>query len=294
MGTPTVTDADLSGALAAFRRGATHATLDTGRYRMRYFVWGAGPPLVFLHGMADAARAFVMVMHRLLDRHTCIAYELPNGQTDGSALARYLLRDYVDDLIGLLDHLGLRQVVVLGSSFGSTITIAALAAAPHRFTRSVLQNGFARRPLTGAQRRLSQAARYWPGYFGTWPAIYEAIMSRVERPTLALLPPAVTSFFHEKHGRTPIRASALRTLAIGRTDLRPLLPTIRTPVLLIGGDLDPLVPREIERELEAGLRDVRRVELAPCGHYPQYTHPGAMAEAIRAFLDEHAGDPVAP
>jgi pimeloyl-ACP methyl ester carboxylesterase len=98
------------------------------------------------------------------------------------------------------------------------------------------------------------------------------------------MPPAVAEFYLANGGRTPIRAAALRGLAIDRTDLRPVLPDVRVPVLLVTGDHDPLVSPECTAELARGLPDVRRVEFAGCGHYPQYTHPGQMAEAIGEFL----------
>jgi pimeloyl-ACP methyl ester carboxylesterase len=280
----SVTADELRAALAAFRaEGQSHA-LHTGRYRMRYRVWGGGPAVVFVHGMADHAAAFLMVMHRLADRFTCVAFELPDGTTDGSRLARYTHADYVADLFALLDHLGFPAAAVVGSSFGSTIALSALAAAPGRFTRGVIQGGFARRPLNRIQRWLAQDARFWPWWFGDWPEIYARVMRRVERPTLAALPREVADYFLEVGGRTPIRASALRSLAIARTDLRPLLPTIRTPVLLLTGERDPLVGPACCEELERGLPDVRRVEFPGCGHYPQYTHPGEMARAVAAFL----------
>lgn len=282
----TVTDAELMSVLAAFHAGARRRVLDAGRYRMRYFAWGSGPPVVFIHGMSDAARAFLMVMHRLVDHLTCIAYELPDGETDGSRLARYTPADYTADLVALLDHLQIDRAGVVGSSFGSTIALHSLASVPARFTHGVSQNGFAHRPLNRWQRQLARSARFWPGWFGDWPEIYRQVMWRVERPTLSLLPPAVADYFLEHGSRTPIRASALRTLAIDRTDLRPLLPAIRVPVLLLTGDRDPLVPPECAAELERGLPNARRVEFTNCGHYPQYTHPAAMADAIRAFLTE--------
>lgn len=280
----SVTADELQAALAAFRAGARHATLDTGRYRMRYFAWGDGPPVVFVHGMADAARAFVMVMHRLVGRFTCIAYELPDGTTDGSALARYHPADYSADLVAVLDHLRIDRAAVVGSSFGSTVALAAVASHPARFTHTVLQNGFAHRPLNRFQRLLARSARFWPGWFADWPELYKVVMRRVERHLLATLPPEVADL-HLAHGaRTPIRAAALRALAIDRADLRPVLPTIRTPVLLLTGDRDPLVPPEYAAELQRGLPDSRRVEFVNCGHYPQYSHPGPMAEAITGFL----------
>jgi pimeloyl-ACP methyl ester carboxylesterase len=274
----------LSTVLAASRREMTSGALDTGRYRMRYFTWGEGPPLVFVHGMADVGRSFIPVIHSLRDQFTCVAYELPNGVNDGASLGRYRLADYVTDLLVVLDHLRFDRIALLGSSFGSLVALSALAAAPHRFARAVLQGGFACRPLREWERRLAQVGRFWRSWFGDWPFIHEPVMARVERDVYESVPPEMWRFFVANHGRTPCRAAALRSLTIARTDLRPLLPTIRTPVLLIGGDRDPLVPRSCERDLEDGLPDVRRVEFAPCGHYPQYTHPERMAQEVRGFL----------
>src|SRR5690606_8271748 len=111
---------------------------------------------VFVHGMADVARSFALVMHRLADRYTCVAYELPDGTTDGSALGRYTQSEYVADLTALLDHLGFARAAVVGSSFGSLVTLAALAAVPHRFPAAVLQGGFACRPFAWWEVRLAQ------------------------------------------------------------------------------------------------------------------------------------------
>jgi pimeloyl-ACP methyl ester carboxylesterase len=55
-------------------------------------------------------------------------------------------------------------------------------------------------------------------------------------------------------------------------------------VLMLGGDRDGIVPRWCEAVVEAGLPDVRRVEFGDCGHYPQYTHPAAVAAEVLRFL----------
>lgn len=280
----TVTAAELHAATAAFRREARHAVFDTGRYRMRYFIWGSGPPLVFVHGMAGGADQFMMVMHRLAGRFSCVGYELPDGVSDGSALGRYTHREYVADLLALLDHLGHVRANVLGSSFGSTITLSALAAAPDRFDRAVLQGGFARRPLTPGELWAGKLGQYLPGYFGDYPAIYREIVSAGNERFRAAVPPEVWESFVACGAATTNRAAAVRGLTIARTDLRPLLPAIRTPLLMLGGDRDELVPRWCEAEVEKGVTGARRVEFAGCGHYPQYTQPGRMADVVAGFL----------
>ena len=284
----SVTAEELRSALATLRTDAIRGTLDTGRYRMRYFAWGSGPPVVFVHGMADAGEAFAMVMHRLAGRFTCIGYELPDGQTDGSRLVRYTASNYVADLLALLDHLNLAHVAIVGSSFGSTIALAALATVPDRFTHGILQNGFAYRPLSRFHRVLARVARFWPGWFADWPELHGFVMRRIEHATITTSPPEIAAFYLKHSAHTPIAAAALRALAIDRVDLRRDLPQIRIPVLLLCGDCDRLVPRSCWDDLATGLPHATRLELPNCGHYPQYTHPAMMADAIGKFLGDLA------
>jgi pimeloyl-ACP methyl ester carboxylesterase len=281
---PIATDSDLQLALAAFRADARKDIFSGSRYRMRYFTWGSGPPIVFIHGMADSASAFALVMHHLVDDYTCIAYELPDGTTDGSHLAKYTHNNYSDDLLEILDHLGLPKTAVLGSSFGSTIALAALWRKPERFTHGILQGGFAHRPLNIVQRNLCNVARHWSGWIADWTALFSLILQQIERRTFAGLPPGVSKFLLKNGGHTPIQAAAMRSLMFDRLDLRGVLPTIQTPVLMISGDQDPLVPRHCEYDIEVGLPHVRRVEFSGCGHYPHYSHPVPMAGAIKDFL----------
>lgn len=280
-----MTDALCAAALGAFDRGAAHATLDTGRYLMRFSAWGSGPPLLIAHGLSDAARGFAMVMHRLVPHFTCVAYELPNDLDDGAKLGAYRHRDYASDLFALLDHLKLDRVALLGSSFGTTIALRALAEGPERFTKCVLKGGFAHRPLKWYERLGARQGRYWDGRLCELP-FREFAMKRACPATWNGCSPLARDLFLQCNGWTPIRAAARRAVVLDALDLRPLLPAIRTPVLLIGGDRDRIVPPEREAVLAHQLLDVRRVEFSDCGHYPQYTHPSATADAVRTFLSE--------
>ena len=252
---------------------------------MRFAVWGSGPPLVIIHGLSDAVRGFAMVMHRLAARFTCVAYELPNGPDDGAKLGTYRHRDYAADLFALLDHLKIDRVALLGSSFGTTVALRALAEAPGRFTKCVLKGGFAYRPLKWYERLGARQGRYWQGRLCELP-FREFALRRADPATWAGCSPLSRELFLTCNGDTPIAAACRRAVTLDALDLRPLLPAIRTPVLLIGGDRDRIVPPAAETELERGLPDVRRTEFAACGHYPQYTHPGATADAAAAFLRE--------
>ncbi|HET6572337.1 MAG TPA: alpha/beta hydrolase [Fimbriiglobus sp.] len=286
MSPPFATASDLNAALARYDAEAARGAVHTGRYRLRYVVWGESdrPPLVFVHGLSDRARSFAMVMARLVDAGSrCVGYELPNGLDDGANLGMYKHPHLVADLIALLDHLGIDNADLIGSSFGTTVALRALATHPGRFRRGVLKGGFARRPLRWTERGLARLGRYWPWRLGQLPG-YRQVMARLEGQGFSHCPPEVFRFLLACGGAAPARAVARRALMLDTLDLRPLLPAVPHPVLMIGGDRDGIVPRWCEEEVERGLKDVRRVELTPCGRYPQYTLPGATAEAITGFL----------
>src|SRR5262245_38103287 len=133
----------LATVLRRFDTEAVRGVFDTGRYRCAYYTWGSGPPLVFIHGLGDIARAYVSVAALLSFQFRCIAYELPTGRGDGARLRRHTHADLVEDLFALLDHLGCRQAYVCGSSFGSTVALAAMHVRPERVPRAVLAGGFA-------------------------------------------------------------------------------------------------------------------------------------------------------
>lgn len=282
------TAADLHESLARFDAETVPGSFRTPRYQLRYVTWGDAekPPIVIVHGLCDLPRSFAMLMRRFVDAgFRCVSYDLADGHGDGANLGMYRHRDFAADLIALLDHLEIETTDILGSSFGSTVTLRALAEYPDRFRRAVLQGGFPRRPLMRIERGLSRIGRYWPWRMGDLP-IRQSVMAKLEKPSFSGADPAVFRFLLGNSGQTPIRAACRRALILDKLDLRPLLPRIPHPVLMIGGDRDTIVPRHLESDVETGVRTIRRVEYSPCGHYPQYTLPGPMSDEILRFFRE--------
>lgn len=278
----------LTEALARWRREARHGMCDTERYRCRFFSWGSGPPLIFIHGLCDVARSFVPVMEPLRRHFTCVAYEMPDGGPDGARLGAIRHRHLVADLFALLDHFRFRTVDLFASSFGSTVGFAGLATQPSRFRRVVVQGGFAYRPMARWERGLSAFVRYLPGPMGTLPFRDRIHFHPNDVVVFRERPPEVFRFACQNTNTPSKAAVARRGTMLFTLDLRPMLPSIRQPVLMICGDRDPIVPSSCDVPLLEGLPNVERVEFPSCGHYPQYTHTPLMAELTRQFL--HAPD----
>lgn len=273
----------LADAKTRFEKEATRGVCPTAHYRMPYFVWGEGPPLVFVHGVADGSFSFLMPVSRLSAHFRCIAYDQPSGQGDRANIRRWTHADLVRDLWTLLDHLNLRQAYLFGSSFGSTVVLAAMAERPERIPRAILQGGFAHRPLTSVQRWLVRVGQYIPGTVGLFRG-RERVLRKVNGAAFAGRPEEVWRHFIDRTAGTRIATLCRQALVLDRVDLRPLLADVRQPVLLVCGDRDTVVPGEHADELLRGLPNSGRVTLRDCGHVPSYTHPEAMAEVVRQFL----------
>ena len=216
-------------------------------------------------------------------RFRCIAYDYPNGGEDGARLRRYTHADLVEDVWALLDCAGVRQGFVFGSSFGSTVALAALRARPERLRRGVLQGGFARRPLAPAEALLARLARYWPRSMNALP-LRKTVFRHGHSGPFAGRAPEMWEFFLAQTGMPPIRAVARRGA----------VPAPRGPSAAIGRSSSAGAHglRRLRSSGKPGLRagaaegaaERGAPRVGACGHFPQFTHPEVLAEVVSRFL----------
>ena len=126
---------------------------DIGDLKVRYLDWGGdGPPLMALHGLASSAHWYDIVAPLLRDRHRIIAPDQRgHGQTT-NAPSGYDWKTLSDDLAGLMNHIGLDQVAVMGHSWGGNVAINLAADYPDRVKRLIMIDGgfFDGRVIPGA------------------------------------------------------------------------------------------------------------------------------------------------
>ncbi|GLT60835.1 hypothetical protein SLA2020_335820 [Shorea laevis] len=99
-----------------------HSTVSTNGINMHIASIGAGPVVLFLHGFPELWYSW---RHQLLYLsslgYRCIAPDLRGyGDTDAPpSAASYTVFHIVGDLVGLLDHLGIDQVFLVGHDWGA-------------------------------------------------------------------------------------------------------------------------------------------------------------------------------
>src|SRR5262245_35284790 len=138
-----------------------------GRLRLHYLDWGnpARPPLILLHGIARHAHTFDHIAADFARDYHVIALDMRgHGDSDWSAEGAYLVEDYVKDLEGLVDHLGLKRVTLHGNSTGGRVVQVYAGLHPDRVDRLIVEDVGPERPqdiADGFARRVQQEANGW-------------------------------------------------------------------------------------------------------------------------------------
>ncbi|MGJ6962859.1 alpha/beta fold hydrolase [Streptosporangium sp. G11] len=242
----------------------------TGHFRVvRFDHRGHGGSPV-THGPSAAGRERFPTAHErstATHGHPPANRELP-PETGSSSIA-----DLAGDVLDLLDLLELPRVSFAGLSLGGMVGMWLAAHAPERIDRLAL---------------LCTSAR-----LGT-PASWTERANMVREAGTASIAGMVTArwFTPGYSGREPyvtmlggISAEGYVTCceAVGAMDLRPDLPLISAPTLVLAGADDPATPPEHAERIAEGIPGSRLVVLPGAAHLANVERP----EAVSGHLVEH-------
>ena len=124
--------------------GITSKMVDTPRIQSHVLFSGAesGTPVIFLHGNASSASFWEEIMLALPAEFRGIAPDLRGyGDTEDKLVdATRGAGDWVDDILALMDALGIEKAHVAGHSMGGTLVFNLIAEAPGRFLSGTVVN----------------------------------------------------------------------------------------------------------------------------------------------------------
>ena len=246
---------------------------------------GSGPPLVLFHGVGHRRQAWDVLLDRLTPHRDVITVDLP-GHGDSPPLDvshRSALEALADDVIGLLDELGLDRPHIGGNSLGGMIALEAAlfgraasvtALSPAGFWRSgrelaYIKGVFRTMQVLGA--RLRPAAPRLSRSVAGRTLLYAAIVSRPGRMTPEQAEGDLAAFLAAK--------PALDLILAGAAPYHGEIPS-HVPVTIGWGSKDRMLsPREalVARDR---LPHATFVRLPGCGHVPMTDDPELVAKVL--------------
>jgi pimeloyl-ACP methyl ester carboxylesterase len=241
---------------------------------------GSGETVVFLHAATGSSRvweyqipAFTKAGYRVVafDRRGWGRTQIdPAGPQPGTA---------ADDLLGLLDLLGIQRVHLIGSAAGGFVALDLALSYPQRLRSVVIANSIG----------------------GVVDPAYAELGRRIRPPQFDALPPEFRELgpsYRAAQAEGTQRWMDLEKISRpegARAPAQPLrnritfsmLETIKTPTLLLTGDADLYAPPPVLKLFAARIKGSESVVVPEAGHSTYWEQPEAFNRAVLNFLRKH-------
>lgn len=257
--------------------------------RLYYEVFGAGLPIVFVHGaggnhlswwqqIPEFSNSFKVVTFD----HRCFGLSTRDGAAPHTS-------DLITDLLGLLDWLKIERAVLVGQSMGG-VTVAGLATEhPERVAALVLaasSSGF--RPAGN----VPPPSELYAG-LNLKSAGQASCNMPIARPELAASPefqasrPSLWFLLNQISALNSVSFPDL-LVGLGSFHIEPdAIVASEIPTLVITGSHDPLVPPILAQGIAERITGAEYAEIPDAGHSSYFEQPVAFNRTVIEFLKQH-------
>ena len=239
----------------------------SGDISVAYQVMGDGPidiiaipgiisHVEFLHEMPG----YTAFLQRLSKFARVITFDKRGQGLSDKMSGAPTLEERMDDIRAVLDAVGAQRAALLGFSEGCALSAMFAASYPERVSHLVLFGAFVRYadlfPVGNPQVIIQEQIKYW----GSGTLMKDVMASRASDPD------AVAKFAKfERLSASPGAMKAVQLLNL-QIDVGHILPTVRSPTLVLHRTADTLVPVERGRAFAAQIPDARYIEYPGSDH----------------------------
>jgi 3-oxoadipate enol-lactonase len=241
--------------------------------------------LVLLHAFPIGANLWEPQMRAIPKGWRLITPDLRGfgGSTELDSLSALSIGDYADDIVDLLEELGVTKAVVGGCSMGGYAALALYQSAPELFDGLILANtrAGADSPESRANRRNMLALVDREGPSGVAREMMPKLIGRTTQETNPSVEATVRRLIKQQ-SPTAIRAAIHRMMH--RPDSTPLLPQVKVPTLVITGAEDEMIPVEESRRIASAVPGAKLVIVPGAGHLANLEQPEVFNAELSSFL----------
>mgnify|MGYP001059990167 CR=1 FL=1 len=260
-------------------------------------------PVIFMvHGLGDEADTWRHVILPLAENYHVIALDLPGFGRSDKPTRKYTPEFLTDSIMAVINKLGIKKVILMGSSLGGILSQKLAVDFPEKITGLILVDGalLQVKPLQDWSLRLMQIP-----LLGKWlytrlrkdpDAAYDSL--RNVYADLDSMPKADRDFLYtrvnkrvwddqQRHAYISVLQNLAGWVSDKQDELADQLMALTTPTLVIRGENDPLYPKEnaiklIEIQPEASMETVEGV-----GHLPHQEAPESFLSLVTQWLEMH-------
>ena len=251
----------------------------------------AGLPVVFLHPWGFSMAIWADVAPKIADGRRVLLVDLPgHGKSDKTHTPMPMKR-LAATVIDAMDAAGIDRAILVGNSLGGATSVAVAEAAPERVAAMVLLSAPGGGPLPEALHRLATIVAQ-PSELksvsddGWWLGL--RLTERSDSPLAQRLREDIIRLRGAREFDAWCRSSLIVLRSV--MNYAPTLERVTTPAMVIYGDSDWIVNRDLNRSMATRLPNAELRTLEGCGHLPEIECPDQLLVALQDYLRQQAAD----
>jgi pimeloyl-ACP methyl ester carboxylesterase len=238
--------------------------------------------VILLHGWLGSWGLWQETMAYLGRYFRTYAMDFWGFGESGKKRETYAVQDFVSLVDQFMDHLGIVQAPLVGHSMGGTVSLSVAIQYPQRVSKVVVIGS----PMVGSSLApLLKILGMRPVAFMLFNMMWAFRLGMRIYSPLMCRDPRFSDMMDNDLTSVTLESFLISIGSLRRTDLRPLLPNIKVPVLGVYGDRDNVVhPRQWE-PLQQGVPHAKVVRWAKSKHFVMLDTPDFMV-SLKDFLSE--------
>ena len=243
---------------------------------VNYKIAGEGPAILVLHGWGGSSDSWKDVIRILsAKRYMVVCPDFPGFGKSDLPTEAWGLEEYADFIFNLATQLGLKEVVLIGHSFGGRVSVKLIGKHPDLVKKLILCSSAGIKTHPGLKTSLI----YVVSRIGN-AILTPKFLRRFKNEARAFLYTLIKSRDYVKAGGI-MKEIMKKVLA---EDLTPGLSKIRVKTLLVWGEGDKLIPVKYARIFNEEINGSKLIVLPKIGHSPHLEMPEELSEIIDKFI----------
>lgn len=263
-----------------------HRSADINGIRTRYLLAGkAGAPTVILaHGLAADLTMWYPQLDLLSRSFSVLCYDIRGHGGTRATPGDYTLALLAQDVLALMDYLGMATAHYVGLSLGGMIGQHLGAWHGERLRSLTLCATTSNAPKAAWDARVSEVRAH-----GIAPLV-EATVDRWVTPAFKREQPARIEQIRAMVHGTSVDGYAGSAAAIRDMELAPVLGRVRVPTLVVAGEADMSTPLAMLEHIADSIPGAQLLRVADAAHMPTMERPDLCNPALERFLLECSRD----
>lgn len=255
--------------------------LETNGAQIHYELSGpaSAPVLVFSNSLGTNLTMWRPQVEALGERYRILRYDTRGHGQSAVTPGPYKISQLADDVLGLLDRLGIEKARFCGLSIGGMIGMTLALRLPERIHKVVL---CCTAPTLGSAETWN--ARITSVQKGGMAAVTDAVLERWYTAPFRAKAPEQIQRTKQMLLTTPPDGYIANCEAIRDEDLREGIAGIQIPTLILMGKQDPVVPLADGRFMADRISGSRYVELS-AAHLANIEASDLFTKELAAFLE---------